>query len=780
MDGSVESTAGATRAAATVTSASPAEPGTQTVSFLADVVARFASAWESPVDGSPPDLESFLPGGLPVGDALRHAALVELIKVDLEYRLLHAGEPRSLTSYCTQFPELQSKPLPADLIYEDFHLRRRGGHTVDVAGYAREFPEHADRLTDLLDGTGDYRSTLVAQPGAQHALDQVDVGDRIDDFDLLTGLGRGSFARVFLARQRSMQRLVAVKISHDHGTEPQTLAQLDHDYIVRVFDQRQLADRELKLLYMQYVPGGTLLDVLRQVREHPADPEHPRTGRLLLDSIDAVLERKGEIRPSDSSVRDEIAALTWPETVAWLGRRLADALDYAYEHGVLHRDIKPANVLLTSEGVPKLADFNISFSDRVAGTSPVAYFGGSLAYMSPEQLEACHPEMSGSAADLDARSDIYALGVMLWELLTGRRPFADESTAGESATSLERMLALRRREIDPQFRTDLPDDCPAALRRVLLTCLAPDPGDRWATGAELAQQLDLCLDARARDLVDPPPTSWRYRLRPWMIPIVALGVGVPNALAAMYNYHHNQTLIISELSAEAQQRFVEVSQVINSVLFPLGFLLIVYFCRYVITVPRGLRKGRTYDAATLARARADTLLMGDRIVAVVFALWLVAGIVFPVSLQIASGSIPQGAYVHFLGSQIVCGAIALAYPFFLVTFYAVRCLYPSLLPHGITSSSDERRLRGLDRRSTMYLAVAASVPLVGVAGVTFLSPDEISVVVYAVRVLCVGGVIAFVFAYWLFRLLEEDLRALERVVSQGTYPPYTLGSRVPM
>ena len=83
-----------------------------------------------------------------------------------------------------------------------------------------------------------------------------------------------------------------------------------------------------------------------------------------------------------------------------------------------------------------------------------------------------------------------------------------------------------------------------------------------------------------------------------MIPIVALGAGVPNALAAMYNYHHNQTLIISELSAEAQQRFVEVSRVINSVLFPLGFVLIVYFCRYVISVPRGLRKGRTYDAAT--------------------------------------------------------------------------------------------------------------------------------------------------------------------------------------
>ncbi|WP_430330688.1 serine/threonine-protein kinase [Rhodococcus sp. ACT016] len=779
MDGRVRSTESDPPGGATTIDGAPlADPGSRTVSFLADVVARFAAEWETA--GVPPDIESFLPGGLRVGDALRRAAIVELVKVDLEYRLLHADLPKPLAEYRGEFPELQSKPLPVDLIYEDFHLRRRSGRAVDAAAYVREFPENAAQVAALLDGPADYRSTLVAQPGAQRALDQVKVGDHIDDFDLLSALGRGSFARVFLARQRSLQRIVAVKVSHDHGTEPQTLAQLDHDYIVRVFDQRLLGDRALKLLYMQYVPGGTLLDVLRRVREYPPDPEHPRTGRLLLESVDDVLERKGEIRSSDSSVRDEIAALSWPEAVAWLGRRLADALDYAYAHGVLHRDIKPANVLLTSEGVPKLADFNISFSDRVAGTSPVAYFGGSLAYMSPEQLEACHPDLPGTATDLDARSDIYALGVMLWELLTGRRPFADERDAGESATSLERMLALRRREIDPSFQDELPDDCPAALRRVLLTCLAPDPADRWSTGAELAQQFDLCLDARARDLVDPPPNSWRYRLRPWMVPIVALGVGVPNVLAAIYNYHHNQTLIIDELSPQAQQRFGEISQVINSIVFPLGFLLIVYLCRHVISVPRGLRKGRSYDAAALARARADTLLMGDRIVAVVFALWLVAGIAFPVALQIAAGGLPHGAYVHFLGSQIVCGAVAVAYPFFLVTFYAVRCLYPSLLPHGITSSSDERRLRGLDRRSTLYLAVAASVPLVGVAGVTFLSPDEISLVVYAVRVLCVGGVVAFVLVYWLFRLLEEDLRALERVVSQGNYPPYTLGSRVPM
>ncbi|MDG3016920.1 serine/threonine protein kinase [Corynebacteriales bacterium D3-21] len=613
--------------------------------------------------------------------------------------------------------------------------------------------------------------TRAAEPPAPDSLDAVEAGQRLDDFDLLVGLGRGAFARVFLARQRSMQRLVAVKISQDSGTEPQTLAQLDHDYIVRVFDQRLLEERRLRVLYMQYVPGGTLLGVLRRVRDTP--PEM-RRGRLLLEAIDDVLAEKAAIRPSDSAVRAQIAQMSWPDTVAWLGRRLADALNYAGEHGVLHRDIKPANVLLTEEGVPKLADFNISFSSAVAGASPVAYFGGSLAYMSPEQLEACHPGMAGTAADLDTRSDLYALGVMLWELLTGARPFADrEDPAGadpdddpDTEDALQHMLDLRRRAVPAQAQERLPADCPAALRRVLLTCLAPDPGDRWATGAELAQQFDLCLDVHARDLVDPPPRSPRARASRWPAPILAAGIGIPNGVAALYNYHHNKSLIVDGLDPQVQARFDDLAQVINLIVFSLGALLILYFCRRLLTVPPGLRAGRTYDARTLARVRADSLLLGDRVVVVCGLLWLASGIAFPLLLQAAGGSLPTYDFVHFVASQAVCGAMAVAYPFFAVAFYCVRCLYPALLPHGGPgSAADGRKLRGLVRRSIRYLAVAASVPLVAVVGVTFLSHDDFDAVIVAVRVLCVGSIFAFIGAYWLFRMLEADLRALERVVA---------------
>ncbi|WP_085998931.1 serine/threonine-protein kinase [Nocardia higoensis] len=604
-------------------------------------------------------------------------------------------------------------------------------------------------------------------------LDRIHVGRRVGDFDLLTGLGRGAFARVFLARQRSMQRLVAVKISADHGTEAQTLAQLDHDYIVRVFDQRLMdaqrgsgaAARRLRLLYMQFLPGGTLLSVLRWVR---TTPPAERNGKLLLAAVDAAMEEKGEIRPTDSSVRAEIAALSWPETVAWLGRRLAEALEYASSHEVLHRDVKPANVLLTAEAVPKLADFNISFSRNVAGASPVAYFGGSLSYMSPEQLEACHPGRARSAADLDTRADIFSLGVVLWELLTGAKPF-DDSTAGigdrGDDTTLEAMLERRALGVDPSALERVPPDCPAALRRVLLTCLEPDRENRWASGEVVAKQLDLCMDQRARELVDPKPGSWRLRLRPWIIPVLVIAIGVPNLLASLYNIQHNQTLIVSRMEVDAQRTFLIITGLVNSIFFPLGFLLVAYLSRAVLAVPRGLRKGKRYDAETLRKARNDALLLGERAVVIPFALWVLAGLTFPLALQLSTGGITANAVIHFLASLVVCGAIAASYPFFLATFYIVRCIYPIFLRHGEISAGDAVRLRALDRRCNGYLAVAASVPLLAVAGVTFLPPADIPQVIVAVRVLCVGAIVAFVGSYLLFRALEADLHALERVVA---------------
>ncbi|MFD4428177.1 serine/threonine-protein kinase [Nocardia sp. NPDC058497] len=781
--------------------------GRPTAGIEFGAVAAFAAAWEA--DVQPPLIADYLPGA-------RLDALIELIRIDLRHRWLRrpaatrpdepaaaTPRPKRLREYCSEFPELTRDRIPAGLVYDEFVIRRHSGERVDPGEYLREYPEQAVQLRELLNADDEDHSTrrgdpeltaatsvdsitspgdatrTAADPRTAHGttgtqatgLDRIVIGDRIDDFDLLTALGSGAFARVFLARQRSMQRLVAVKISADRGTEPQTLAQLDHDYIVRVFDQRLLdepdldrepGERRLRLLYMQFLPGGTLLGVLHRVRATPPDQ---RSGQLLLDAVDAAMAEKAEIRPTDSTVRAEIARLSWPETVAWLGRRLAEALAYADAHGVLHRDVKPANVLLTAEAVPKLADFNVSFSRDLDEANPVAYFGGTLSYMAPEQLEVCHPGYCRSVDDLDTRADIYSLGVVLWELLTGAKPF-DDTTTGEhsDAATLADMVQRRRAGVDPGALERIPPDCPAGLRRVLLMCLAPERDRRWAGGAELAQQLEVCLDERARDLVDPPPSSWRLRLRPWLIPVVFLAVGVPNALASAYNIEYNRTLLVERLSLPAQHMWWIAAALTNAVFYPLGIALMLYMSRYLLIASRGLRLGREYDPWVLARARSDALLFGDRAVLVVCSLWGLSTIIFPLAMHFTTKELTGQEILHVLGGVLVCGAMAVAYPSFLLTFYMVRCIYPVFLPHGDITAVDALHLRRLGRRCTVYLAVAAAVPLLAIAGVTLLPSDDIPLVLLAVRVLCVGATIAFIVVYVLFRAIEADLRALRRVV----------------
>lgn len=617
--------------------------------------------------------------------------------------------------------------------------------------------------------TGAYEASFaVVSPSSR--VTRIEVGQQLDDFDLLTELGSGAFARVFLARQRSMQRLVAVKISANEGHEPQTLAQLDHDYIVRVFDQRILRDQDWRLLYMQYLPGGTLLNVVDAI--HRAG-RSPRTGQTLLDAVDNALELRGEARPTESSIRAELASLPWPDTVAWLGKRLAQALDYANARGVLHRDIKPANVLLAPDGTPKLADFNISFARNVTGTSPFEYFGGSLSYMSPEQLLACQPGHTADMAALDARSDIYSLAVVLWELLTGHKPFDDSAAQAARAgaagaigdlTALDLMLKTRSRGVSPTALAALPADCPTALKRVLLKALSADRNERWSSGAELAEQLQLCLDPQARDLVDPPARSWRLRMRPYFLPIALLAVLIPNLLASAYNVQHNRLLIVSHLSEQAQGRFVMVTTLLHLIFFPLGIAVLLYWSRRVILVPRRLRRGPAPPAETLARARHDCLVTADRVVFVVFGLWLIAGLTFPLTMQFVTGGIPGRAALHFVCSLTICGAIAIAYPFFLLTFVVVRSVYPELVAYGQTNPLEGEQLDALRRRLPTYLAIAASVPLLGIVAVTFLTPAEIAEVIVPVRVLCIGGIAGFVFVYWLSRLIDSDLRALGRVI----------------
>ena len=319
-------------------------------------------------------------------------------------------------------------------------------HTLSAqTGDAGSVPVSAPSLTNLDDTTGaappycDPLTTIAAKSATEHDTTPK-VGAILGDFELLRLLGGGGFGKVYLARQRSLNREVALKVTANRGEEARTLARLEHDHIVQVFAEVVDAERNLRLLCMQYVPGTTLARVIDELARRP---RAEWSGRAILEIIDAVSAAPAALDAAALRDREFLAGCDFIEAACWIGARLAEALAHAHQNGVLHRDVKPANILLSRYGRPYLADFNVSSLVPREGETARQMFGGTLAYMAPEHLAAF---LSGDAAERDAVggwADVYAFGVVLYELLVGRLPFQPtEIHAGKSKIEVVRSLLL--------------------------------------------------------------------------------------------------------------------------------------------------------------------------------------------------------------------------------------------------------------------------------------------------------------------------------------------------
>jgi serine/threonine protein kinase len=731
--------------------------------LLSERVEALVTAWETA--NEPPRLADFLPANPP---NLRRLALVELIKVDLEYRCQRPEHSRRIEQYLADFPELADRgEIPCDLIYEEYHLRKQSGQSVAAQEYFERFPRQATELGRLLGLESPHLSTSIA--GAAR-FEEIEVGDSIDDFDLLTRLGRGAFATVFLARQQSMQRIVALKVSADRGNEPQTMALLDHPHIVRVFDQRQLRDRKLRLLYMQYIPGGTLQTVIDAIRRLPPGM---RSGIRLLEIIDQALAERAESPPTDSPLRHRLASATWPQTICWLGSRLAAALAYAHQRGVLHRDIKPANVLVAADGTPKLADFNISYSSKVEGASAAAYFGGSLAYMSPEQIEACNPASGRTAEDLDSRSDIYSLGVMLWELLTGNRPFEDTQPGSDWTTTLATMLNTRHQGVSAAMVAQLPRDCPPGLKQILLSCLAVEPAGR-PSAAQLSRQLELALEPQVMRLLRPRPGAWRNWVRRYPLTAMFMAGLLPNVIFTALNLAYNIPAIFDRMGKDVIDVLKDpVVTTVNGLAFAVGIGILL-----PLTWPVAGAVARIYrdDARPTdhdSRWRRRTLVLADYTACISALEWFVTGLIFPTWLK---REIPPEkfdtvlVYAHFMLSQTLCGMMAATLAFFLVSFLAVRAFYPTLFQAEHTDLAALGLVRSLQKRTWFYFGVAMVVPPLSIVVMAILSVAAEDMPQATFGVLGMVGLINSALIFALSRSVQGALVSLAIAVS----PPGTV------
>jgi eukaryotic-like serine/threonine-protein kinase len=292
-------------------------------------------------------------------------------------------------------------------------------------------------------------------------------GDRVGPYEILSPLGAGGMGEVFLANDTRLDRRVAVKTlraghSDRFEREARAISRLNHPHICALYDVGP------DYLVMEYVEGETLAARLAR-------------GPLPLDkAIGAAIE-------------------------------IAGALDAAHRHGVLHRDLKPGNVMLTPTGA-KLLDFGLAklqASGAGAAMSQSTLTGagtivGTLHYIAPEQLE---------GKEVDARGDLFALGAVLYEMLTGRTAFSGASAAGVVSAILSANPAAPSAD--------------AVLNRVVERCLAKDPDDRWQTARDLKAELEWIAQGGGR-----APSSESRRRLAWL-PWTLAGIGAALAVAAM-------------------------------------------------------------------------------------------------------------------------------------------------------------------------------------------------------------------------------------------------------
>jgi serine/threonine protein kinase/tetratricopeptide (TPR) repeat protein len=443
------------------------------------------------------------------------------------------GVPKTPEEMLARWPtNADHDPDVASLLFEDFLQRRRQGDQPSVDDYEERFPAHKHSLAKLISRQEVLRS-VGGDESRQDTLSLPEVGDELFGFRLCHELGRGAFARVFLAEQANLAgRPVVLKVSGIAGSEPQTLAQLQHTHIVPIYSVHEDPRAGLRAVCMPYFGGASLSAVLRALGLGPSQLVHGKQLAGALDDLQAGLpdlwkavgvQKRGH--PSFSSLQgtkkkdvpffepQPLAMLrgeSYLRAAVWITARLAEALQHAHERGILHRDIKPSNILLAGDGQPLLLDFNLA---QDAGQDPAhASLGGTVAYMAPEHLRALLARKSGQVRPVDHRSDIYSLGMVLFEMLTGHSPF-DQSGSYSVLPVMIEAMALERSQSAPSLRQRR-GDVPWSLESICRKCLAPDPENRYQQAEHLADDLRRFLEDRP--LRYAPELSWAERLRKWL------------------------------------------------------------------------------------------------------------------------------------------------------------------------------------------------------------------------------------------------------------------------
>jgi serine/threonine protein kinase len=442
-----------------------------------------------------------------------------------------------------------------DRIAEEFAERRRRGEVPSLREYIEKYPHLADDLRDILPAMAEieqvkHDAATTAPPAPTDRMLR-----QVGDYRVLREVGRGGMGVVYEAEQESLGRRVALKVLPAHALkddkalerfkrEARAAAKLHHTNIVPVFEVGQ--DGGACFYAMQFIQGQALdqiIDELRRLREQSQTAAAPALGDAARSLLTGVYRAQGltegyvpaeEKAPSDPAVRSGETPLSsagsghphYFRSVAHLGQQVAQALAYAHARQIIHRDIKPSNLLLDAAGVVWVTDFGLAKTDD-DGLTNTGDIVGTLRYMAPERFE-------GRG---DARADVYALGLTLYELLTLQPAFA--------ARDRLKLIEQIRTQEPPRPRA-VDRRVPRDLETIVLKALDKDAARRYQTAEELAQDLGRFLDdepIHARQ-ASAWERGWRWaRRRPAVAGLVAaLTVAAVALIAVAVTLYYNREL----------------------------------------------------------------------------------------------------------------------------------------------------------------------------------------------------------------------------------------------
>lgn len=469
------------------------------------------------------NIAEFLP---PAGAVNYYETLVELLRITLEHHW-QPGSKHAIDKFREQFPDLFELPQRLEpLAFEEYRLRCGDGSEVSKAEYVNRYGIDVSRWADFgplpnpssLSGSANdqesWQEFSRSEPAsaaqslaAQRTLPQV--GEQFGSFTLVALLGEGAFGRVFLARQQNLsQRLVALKITFGRPTEAQKLARLQHGNIMPVYSVHRRG--KLSAICMPYLGSITLADLIAWVKRQGS---LPRSAESLVKTVESRRAELSTVVHGQARMADQAEMPIQQVNLAQLRQSLgsnlemyfarcmqqvAAGLEQAHERGIVHRDLKPANILISDNGEPLLLDFNLAAEQAEIGKAAhEARIGGTLPYMSPEQLRQFQGDQQQT---LGGSSDLYALGVVLYECLTAQHPFPIRR--GNLEATLQQMIADRQSP-PPDVRQLNPAVSPA-LSAIVQRCLQPAPQHRYQRASQACEDLRRHLEHRPLRYVPNP------------------------------------------------------------------------------------------------------------------------------------------------------------------------------------------------------------------------------------------------------------------------------------